>query len=111
MEKAITLMSKKKLGCLVIKNKKNLITGFISDGDIRRKSKNNLTQKKVKDIMTKNPIFVGENLLAVKAINIMNKKKITTLLVGADKDVNKRGKKIKIKGILHIHTLLKKGIN
>ena len=111
MKKAITLMSKKKLGCLVVKNKKNLVTGFISDGDLRRKSKNNLAQKKVKDIMTKNPIFVGESLLAVKAINIMNKKKITTLLVGSDKDVNKKGKKIKIKGILHIHTLLKKGIN
>ena len=111
MEKAITLMSKKKLGCLVVKNKKNLVTGFISDGDLRRKSKNNFAEKKVKDIMTKSPIFVGENLLAVKAINIMNKKKITTLLVGADKDVNKKVKKIKIKGILHIHTLLKKGIN
>ena len=111
MKKAITFMSKKNLGCLVAKNKKNFVTGFCSDGDLRRKSKNDLTNKKLKDIMTKNPIWINESMLAVKALNIMNKKKITILLIADDRDFFKKKKMFKIKGLLHIHELLKRGIN
>ena len=91
-------------------NKKKCVSGFISDGDLRRKSKNGLIEKRVKDVMTKKPIYINENMLAEKAINIMNKKKITTLIVVSEKDYNKKNKNFKVKGILHIHTLLAKGI-
>ena len=110
MKDAIFLMSKKSLGCIVAKNKKNQVSGFISDGDIRRKSKKDFIKKKVKDIMTRKPIFIGESVLAVKALEIMNNKKITTLLISSDNDYTKRNNKFKIKGILHIHSLLAKGI-
>ena len=111
MKEAITTMSNKGFGCLVAINKKKIVTGFISDGDLRRKSKSNLMNKKVSEIMTKKPIYIGESTLAVKAIDIMNKKKITTLLVANDKDYTGKKTKFKIAGILHIHTLLMKGIN
>ena len=60
--------------------------------------------------MTKKPIFIGESVLAVKALEIMNNKKITTLLIASDNDYAKGNNKFKIKGILHIHSLLAKGI-
>ena len=45
---------------------------------------------------------------ATKALGIMNEKKITSLLVVSDKDFNKKNN-LKLKGIIHIHSLLKYG--
>ena len=45
---------------------------------------------------------------AAKALAIMNEKKITSLLVVSDKDY-KKSKKV-LKGVIHIHSLLKNGI-
>ena len=59
--------------------------------------------------MTEKPKTVNENMPASKALGIMNEKKITSLLVVADKDQNKKNKKLK--GIIHIHFLLGNGIN
>ena len=58
--------------------------------------------------MTKKPFVVSENLPASKALGIMNEKKITSLLVVPDKDINKINKTLK--GIIHIHFLLQNGI-
>ena len=52
---------------------------------------------------------VISSTIASKALGIMNEKKITSLLVVADKDLNKKNKKLK--GIIHIHFLLRNGIN
>ena len=45
---------------------------------------------------------------ATKALGIMNEKKITSLLVVQDKDLNKKNKTLK--GVIHIHNLLNYGI-
>ena len=58
--------------------------------------------------MTKSPLTVNENMPASKALGIINEKKITSLLVVSDKDLNKKNKALK--GIIHIHTLLQNGI-
>ena len=58
--------------------------------------------------MTSNPIFISENSTASKALAIMNKKKITSLLVASDKSIS--GKNKKLKGIVHIHSILQFGI-
>ena len=110
MKYAISFMSKKSLGCLIAINKKKIVSGFISDGDIRRKSKANIMEQKIKSVMTKKPIYISESMLAVKALNIMNKRKITTLIVSSEKDFKKKNGQFKAKGILHIHTLLTRGI-
>ena len=77
MTKALKIMTEKKLGTLIVRNKKNL-PGIITDGQIRRFNlKNiNLNSLKVKDVMTKNPIKVDKNILATKALAIMNEKKL-----------------------------------
>ena len=58
--------------------------------------------------MKKNPLVVNENMPASKALAIMNDKKITSLLVVSDRDLNKKNKILK--GLIHIHFLLKDGI-
>ena len=103
---ALNIMSKKKLGSLVMLNKKKFLSGFLSDGDVRRKHKKSMSNLKVKDIMTKNPLVVQKDILAVKAIKIMQKKRITALIVG--KIITKN--KIKVIGLIHIHQILRAGI-
>ena len=106
MTKALRIMTEKKLGTLIVRNKKKYTTGIVTDGQIRRfNSKNiNLNSLKVKDVMTKNPIKVDKNMLATKALSIMNEKKITSLCV------YERERKFITIGILHIHNILNKKI-
>ena len=54
------------------------------------------------------PWVINENMPASKALGFMSEKKITSLLVVSDKDKNKKNKILK--GIIHIHFLLKDGI-
>ena len=103
---ALNIMSKKKLGSLVMLNKKKFLSGFLSDGDVRRKHKKSMSNLKVKDIMTKNPLVVQKDILAAKAIKIMQNKRITALIVG--KIITKN--KIKVIGLIHIHQILRAGI-
>ena len=104
---AIKIMNQKKLGIVVIcKNK--FIRGIVTDGDLRRELKNFSKNEKLDKYMTVNPFVVNENMPASKALAIMNDKKITSLLVVSDKDLNKKNKVLK--GIIHIHFLLQNGI-
>ena len=106
MIKALKIMTEKKLGTLIVRNKKKYTTGIITDGQIRRlNSKNiNFNLLKVKDVMTKNPIKIEMNTLATKALSIMNEKKITSLCV-----YNQKRKSVTI-GIIHVHNILNKKI-
>jgi len=95
----LKIMSEKKLGIVVIL-KNNFIQGLLTDGDLRRELKNYSSNKSLKKFMTKKPLVVNENMPAPKALAIMSEKKITSLLVVADKDYSKKNKKLK--GIIHI---------
>ena len=105
---ALKIINQKKLGIVVI-IEKNFIAGLVTDGDIRREMKNLSKKTDLRKLMTQKPLLVNENMPASKALALMNEKKITSLLVVSDKDFKKR-KKIKLKGIIHIHSLLKYGI-
>ncbi len=82
---------------------------MVTDGDLRRGRKFLSKKNKLQDFMTKKPFVVNENMSAEKALNIMNEKKITSLLIVSDNDYKKK-KKMKLKGIIHIHFLLKSGV-
>ena len=105
MKKALKIMTEKKLGTLIVTNKKKHTTGIITDGQIRRlNSKNiNLNLLQVKKVMTKNPIKIEKNTLATKALSIMNEKKITCLCVYDEKKTNTIG-------IIHVHNILENKI-
>ena len=104
---ALKIMNKKKLGIVVILKKK-YIKGIVTDGDLRREMKNYTLENNLNKFMTSSPLVVNENMPATKALAIMNEKKITSLLVVSDKDFKKPNKILK--GIIHIHFLLKNGI-
>ena len=106
-KKAIKIMSQKKLGIVVI-TKKKFIAGLMTDGDVRRivnrKSINTLD-----NFINKKPLVINENMPAAKALSIMNEKKITSLLVVSDKNYKNKNKILR--GIIHIHFLLRRGLN
>ena len=58
--------------------------------------------------MSKSPLVVSENIPAAKALAFCSEKKITSLLVVSEKDLNKKNKKLI--GIVHIHSILKFGV-
>lgn len=102
IKKAIIEITKKTLGCVLVRNSKKKITGILTDGDVRRQiNKKDFLEKIIKNFMTKKPLIIEENTLAVKALEIMNKKKITSLIV---KSKNNQY------GLIHIHHLLALGI-
>ena len=107
MGKAFQIISNKKLGTLIVQNNKKNTTGIITDGQIRRfnETNGNLKDLTVKKVMTASPISIDKDMLAEKALSIMNTKKITSLCVH-----NKKNKKKTI-GILHIHNLLQSNIH
>ena len=106
MEKALKIISNKKLGILVIQNNNKITTGIITDGQIRRLNEinTNLQDLIVKKVMTKNPISIDQDTLAEKALSIMNLQKITSLCVHSKKN------KKKTIGVLHIHNILQANI-
>ncbi len=98
MSKAIVVMTKKSFGCLGVINNNNKIIGIITDGDLRRKINSRFFDKKASEIMTNKPTVANKNMLVGQALNIMNRKKITSLFICE--------KKIPV-GIVHIHDLLR----
>ena len=106
MQKALKIITKKKLGVLVIQNNKKETSGIITDGQIRRvnEEKGNLDNLKVKAVMTRNPITIDKDVLAAKALSLMNSKRITSLCV------HKNHKKKRTIGIIHIHSILENNI-
>ncbi|HJN84431.1 MAG TPA: SIS domain-containing protein [Candidatus Pelagibacter bacterium] len=102
MNKTLKILSQKKLGLLIVRNKKRLTSGLLVDGDVKRASQKykNLHDLKVKDIMTKKPLSIDKDMLAVQCLKLMNSKHITSLLV------HKNNKKNKTIGVLHIHKVI-----
>jgi arabinose-5-phosphate isomerase len=107
MNEALKILSKKKLGVLIVQNRSRKTIGIITDGQIRRAGQktNNLQNLFVRNVMTPNPISIDLDTLAAKALSIMNSKKITCLCVN-----NKKSKK-KTVGIIHIHNILEANVN
>ena len=106
MKEAIKIISKKKLGVVIARNKNKITTGIITDGNIRKLRQKNTDFEKtsVKDVMTKDPITITSDTLAIKALRIMNEKKITSLCVIKNKNFHKTT------GIIHIHHILETNI-
>ena len=99
---AINEISSKMYGATAVLDK-NIVVGIITDGDIRRvlNQNKNPMNLKVDEIMVKNPKFVSGDMLGSEALNLMNKSKITQLLVIDEGNY---------KGMIHMHELLKAGL-
>ena len=106
MKNALEVITKKGLGVLLVR-KRNITTGILTDGDLKRLNRKfeNFKNLKIKSVMNKNPVSVEKNTLAAQALSIMNTKKITSLCV------HKGNQKNKTIGIIHIHNILKSNIS
>ncbi|MCZ8185356.1 MAG: KpsF/GutQ family sugar-phosphate isomerase [Beijerinckiaceae bacterium] len=102
MGEAIVEMSSRGFGCVAVVDGEGRMTGVISDGDLRRHMRPDLTTVPVTEVMTRNPRVVREQTLAVEALDQLNKSKITALFV-----VDAGQKPV---GIVHVHDLLRIGV-
>ena len=100
MQDALITMTAKGFGIAAVCHNGRL-TGVISDGDLRRHM-HHLMEKQAGDIASQNPVTVSADQFAAEALNIMNTRKISVLMV-----VDAAGVPI---GILHIHDLLRAGV-
>jgi len=91
------------LGAVVVLNNLNKIIGIITDGDLRRQlvKSLNISQIKAEEIMTKNPLVINYNMMAIDALKLMKSKKISHLIVEENN---------KYYGIIHIQNIIKEGI-
>lgn len=97
-------VTKARAGSASIVDKTGKLVGIFTDGDLRRHLEEdaNLSERKVKDVMTKNPVTVKKDTLAVEALRILQEKKIDEIPVV---DVKKRPV-----GLLDVQDLLKAGL-
>ncbi|GBD96168.1 MAG TPA: KpsF/GutQ family sugar-phosphate isomerase [Nitrospirae bacterium] len=105
MKKAIIEISSKRLGITSVVDDNNKLLGVITDGDLRReieKRGSAFFSLKAGDVMTHRPKTIRKNMLAAKAVSLMEKHSITVLIVADEKD--------NIEGVIHLHDLLKSGI-
>lgn len=103
IQNTIINISQNRLGATAVLDKEGNLIGIITDGDVRRMVEKGtpITALSAKDIMSKNPKTINSNELAVNAFNIMEKNKITSVVVMEE------GRYI---GLIHIHDILREGI-
>jgi len=97
MKEIIHTMNDARLGLCIVDQG----TGVVTDGDLRRHMEidaDNIMSKTAQDIMSANPTMIDENERLSTAEELMNKKKITSLLVKDDKQVT---------GVIQIYDLNK----
>jgi arabinose-5-phosphate isomerase len=100
MIQVIEEMTGKKLGMTCVVDEENTLYGIITDGDLRRmlrKHKETVFQKSARECMTPNPVTIDREGLATEALNLMEEKKITSLVI--------KDKEGKVEGIIHLHDL------
>jgi arabinose-5-phosphate isomerase len=103
IREVIVEMTRKRLGVTAVVTTGDVVEGIITDGDLRRmlEKEDNINGLHAIDIMTRSPVMIGGELLAVDALEIMKAKDINQLVV-ADNRI--------YKGIVHIHDIIKEGI-
>lgn len=98
---AIYEISSKGFGCAAIVDDNLIVQGIITDGDLRRgmQKYQDVFERRVEEIGSRNPKLITKKALAAKALKIMEENSITSLLIVDDEN--------KIEGILHLHDLLR----
>jgi arabinose-5-phosphate isomerase len=101
---AMLEMTAKKLGMTIVVDQGDALLGVITDGDLRRFIQRgmDLVSATAGELASRNPKTIGPDDLAAKAVEMMERFSITTLVVTeGDRE---------IRGVVHLHDLLKNGI-
>ena len=104
LKDVIIEITSKRLGVTGVVNKDGLLTGIITDGDLRRLLERTLDLKNLtaKEVMTRNPKVMKEDFLASFALQQMENFKITSLIITSQEN--------KPIGIIHLHDLINLGL-
>jgi arabinose-5-phosphate isomerase len=100
MRDVIYEMSSKKLGMTCVVDGDERLLGIITDGDLRRHMERtaDVLALAATDVMTRAPVTVARATLAVEALNIMEQRKITSIVVVEDGNQQ-------VAGVVHVHDL------
>jgi len=95
-------MTRKRLGMTTVNEADGRLAGIISDGDLRRlmeRHGDRVLERTAGECMTRNPVTIAPHELATRALDLMEERRITSLLVmGSDAQVT---------GVVHLHDLWK----
>ncbi len=96
-------MTSKRLGATAVLDEDGLLAGIVTDGDLRRMLNTHDDYKHLcaRDIMTPSPICVAPADYAVEALQLMQTRNITQLIVADGRE---------LKGFVHLHDLLREGL-
>jgi len=100
MKDVIAEMSAKKAGMTCVLDERGRLAGIITDGDLRRlleRHRGSLLKKTAAACMTADPVTIDRESLATVALNIMEEKKILSLVI--------RSADGRVEGIIHLHDL------
>ncbi len=99
MKDLIDEMSGKGLGMACVVDEEGGLVGIVTDGDLRRhmRTTGNLMDRTAADVMTRHPVTIPPDTLAVEALNILEQRKITALVVVGDGRI--------VQGVVHLHDL------
>ena len=98
MRDVIYEMSRKGLGMTAVTEDDRLV-GIITDGDLRRRMADTATilELRALDLMTRDPVTIARDVLAVEALNVMERRKITSIIVAGPGGT--------VDGVVHLHDL------
>jgi len=100
LSKAIEEMTSKKFGMTCVVDAEDRLVGIITDGDLRRLVQTHgqdVFRRSAGECMTKDPVTIGKDGLATEALNLMEQRHITSLIIK-----NKEGR---VEGVIHLHDL------
>ena len=101
MDQALAIQSEKSLGCVIVTGSDGAVTGIVTDGDIRRHMADNLLDRRVAEVMTRNPATITPELLLGEALDMMQTRKISALVVVENR---------RPVGLVHVLDLLRAGV-
>jgi len=92
-------ISSKGLGMTCVVDDTGVLSGIITDGDLRRHmtGKTNLLERTAADVMTRNPVTIRRDTLAAEALLVLERRKITAIVVVNDDH--------RVLGVVHLHHL------
>ena len=99
MGDVIREMSSKRLGMTCVVDGDSTLVGIITDGDLRRhmNRERGILEMTAGDVMTREPVTIAPSMLATEALNVMESRKITSVVVV---DGQRR-----VSGVVHLHDL------
>ncbi len=104
IEKTILEMTTKRLGATAVLDRAGTLQGIITDGDLRRmlNRHSDISQLIAQQVMTKAPMVIHKDEMAVKALHKIQQKSITQLIV-----VDQPNEYL---GMIHLHDLIREGL-